>query len=36
LVLRGLKTLPLRMRQHMENALKVATWLESNPKVERA
>jgi cystathionine gamma-synthase/methionine-gamma-lyase len=27
LVLRGLKTLPLRMRQHSENALQVAQWL---------
>lgn len=35
LVLRGLKTLPLRMKQHMDNAVKVATWLESNPKVEK-
>lgn len=27
LVLRGLKTLPLRMRQHSENGLRVARWL---------
>ncbi len=35
LVMRGLKTLHLRMRQHCENALQVAQWLENNPKVER-
>ncbi len=35
LVLRGLRTLPLRMRQHSENALAVAQWLERHPKVER-
>jgi len=33
--LRGLTTLPLRMRQHCENAIKVAEFLESHPKVER-
>lgn len=33
LVLRGLKTLPLRMRQHAENALAVARFLEAHPKV---
>lgn len=35
LTLRGLKTLPLRMRQHSENALVVATWLERHPAVRR-
>ncbi len=35
LVLRGLKTLPLRMKAHMENGIKVAQWLETNPRVER-
>ena len=35
LVLRGLKTLHLRMRQHCENAQQVALWLENHPKVER-
>lgn len=35
LVLRGLRTLPLRMRQHCENALLVAQWLERHPQVER-
>ncbi|MBU0705516.1 MAG: PLP-dependent aspartate aminotransferase family protein [Chloroflexi bacterium] len=35
LTLRGIKTLPLRMRQHCENGLAVACWLESHPKVSR-
>jgi cystathionine gamma-synthase/methionine-gamma-lyase len=35
LILRGLRTLLLRMRQHCENALAVARWLERHPKVER-
>ena len=35
LVLRGLKTLHLRMRAHCENALELASWLESDPRVER-
>ena len=34
-VLRSLKTLGLRMRQHSSNALKVAQYLENQPKVER-
>lgn len=34
LSLRSLKTLPVRMRAHEENALKVAQFLESHPKVE--
>ncbi len=29
----GLETLHLRMRAHCDNALKVAQWLENNPKV---
>lgn len=33
LTLRGLKTLPLRMRQHCKNALAVAWWLEEHPRV---
>ncbi|MBT5266573.1 MAG: aminotransferase class I/II-fold pyridoxal phosphate-dependent enzyme [Rhodospirillaceae bacterium] len=33
LILRGLKTLPIRMRQHAENALILARLLESHPKV---
>ncbi|GAT63702.1 trans-sulfuration enzyme family protein [Paludibacter jiangxiensis] len=35
LILRGAATFPLRMRAHQENALKVAQYLESHPKVER-
>jgi methionine-gamma-lyase len=35
LVVRGLKTLPLRMRQHSETAREVACWLSDHPKVER-
>jgi cystathionine gamma-synthase len=35
LLLRGLKTLGLRMARHNENGLRVATWLEAHPKVRR-
>jgi cystathionine beta-lyase/cystathionine gamma-synthase len=35
LVLRGLKTLAVRMRQHCENAMAVALWLERKGGVER-
>ena len=35
LVLRGIKTLAVRMRQHCENARRVASFLESHPHVER-
>ncbi|MEE9218180.1 MAG: PLP-dependent aspartate aminotransferase family protein [Acidobacteriota bacterium] len=35
LVLRGLKTLPLRMERHDHNARKVAQFLGAHPKVER-
>jgi len=35
LVLRGIKTLPLRMRQHDENAAAIANFLEKHPKVKR-
>ena len=35
LALRGLKTLHLRMRAHCDNAMALATWLESHPAVER-
>jgi len=35
LILRGLVTLPMRMKQHCESAMKVAKFLESHPKVER-
>jgi cystathionine gamma-lyase len=33
--LRSLKTLPLRMKAHQENAMAVARFLESHPKVEK-
>lgn len=33
LINRGLKTLPLRMKQHAENGLAVARYLETHPKV---
>lgn len=35
LVLRGIKTLAVRMERHAQNAAKVAQFLESHPKVER-
>jgi cystathionine gamma-synthase/methionine-gamma-lyase len=35
LILRGLATLPLRMRAHEEGARKVAAWLEGHPRVRR-
>ena len=35
LVLRGLKTLAVRMKAHEQNALKISTFLENHPKVER-
>ena len=35
LVLRGLKTLPVRMERQQENALKVAQWLARHPRVSR-
>ena len=35
LVLRGLKTLHIRMQRHCENGEKIANWLRSNAKVDR-
>ncbi len=35
LALRGVKTLPLRMKQHAGNAMHLATWLKSHPKIEK-
>ena len=35
LVERGIKTLPLRMEKHQQNALKIAKWLQEQPKVSR-
>ena len=34
LVCRGMKTLGVRMRQHNENALKIARWLKADPRIE--
>lgn len=36
LVLRGIKTLALRMERHSETALHLAQWLERQPQVKRA
>jgi cystathionine beta-lyase/cystathionine gamma-synthase len=35
LVLRGIKTLPLRMDRHFENATAIVEFLEEHPKVDR-
>ncbi|HFS85099.1 MAG TPA: O-acetylhomoserine aminocarboxypropyltransferase/cysteine synthase [Epsilonproteobacteria bacterium] len=35
LYIQGLETLALRMRQHSDSALKIATYLESHPKVKK-
>ena len=35
IMLRGIKTLALRMEKHQENAMKVANWLRNQPKVEK-
>lgn len=35
LVLRGLKTLHVRMERHAENAMALARWLEGQPEVEK-
>ncbi len=35
LALRGLKTLPLRMKAHCDNALVLAHWLEAHPAIEK-
>ena len=35
LVLRGIKTLAVRMDRHNENAMKVAEWLRTQPKVKK-
>ena len=34
LILRGMRSLPWRMRAHCENALKIATWLTDHARVE--
>lgn len=35
LALRGLKTLPLRMKAHCENAMALAHWLQDHPAIEQ-
>jgi cystathionine beta-lyase/cystathionine gamma-synthase len=35
LTLKGVKTLPLRIKQHSDNALTVAQFLEAHPKIEK-
>ncbi|HEY3447881.1 MAG TPA: cystathionine gamma-synthase [Myxococcales bacterium] len=35
LVLRGVKTLPVRMDRHQENAARIADYLQAHPKVEK-
>jgi cystathionine gamma-lyase len=35
LILRGLKTLHVRMQRHCENGKKIAYWLKTNPKVAK-
>lgn len=35
MTVRGIKTLPYRMKGHVENATKLASFLENNPQVER-
>jgi O-acetylhomoserine (thiol)-lyase len=32
--LMGIETLSLRMERHVENAVKIATWLENDPRVD--
>ncbi len=35
LILRGVKTLAIRMERHSSSALKVAKWLENHPKIDK-
>lgn len=35
LTLRGIKTLPLRVRQQCQNALTIARWLEQHPRIRK-
>ena len=35
MVIRGIKTLHVRMKRHAENAIKVAKYLEKHPKIEK-
>lgn len=34
ILIQGLETLSLRVERHVENALKIAKWLEAHPKIE--
>ncbi len=34
LILNGIETLPLRMQKHCDNALRLAKWLESDPRIK--
>ena len=35
LLIRGIRTLPVRLKQHAENAMKVALFLENHPKIKK-
>lgn len=35
LILRSIKTLPIRMKAHEKNAMEIAEWLEKHPKIEK-
>lgn len=35
LIIRGLKTLGIRLDRHQENAQKIATWLEQHPRISK-
>lgn len=35
MVIRSFKTLAIRMEQHMKNAMEVAKFVESHPRIER-
>ena len=35
MILRGMKTLELRIQRHNENGMRVATWLSQHPKVDK-
>ena len=35
LIMRSLRTLPIRMKQHQESAMQVATFLENHPKIKQ-
>lgn len=35
LIIRGMKTLGIRLDRHQENALRIATWLEQHPRISK-